>query len=281
MLKFITHKLRNQSLNEVRPIENQGSWLAEHLEELESIGGDTGKDIPTPNERDNGNGNNNNFPSLTGEPHVLEPLLKELRLEKYSENAGINYLTSSRLEVFSEQSLKEKEPENDSKRDETKENQPCFLPVLEFPARTFPSSTDKRKLTDFKRRKVESSSDSSSSDDELKELCSYSSAKLRACSRPPDKIAAVSSSFVVCQRRRNRGPSPRLQTMPRPSINFERMQQTMVFRKQRSRVVRVRTLPSMQAASRHCDPSVLGFKPITNINPCINHLAPVEDPLAF
>lgn len=153
-----------------------------------------------------------------------------MRPEKYSENGISNITSTPKLESIQEQSTKDKESSDDVKGDEAKENLPCFLPALDVPTRKFPPPSDKRKLNDVKRRKAESCSDSSSSDDEIKELCSYGIPKHRvSSSRPPDKIAVVSSSFVICPRRRNRGPSPRLHTVQRPSINFDRMQQVVIL----------------------------------------------------
>ena len=135
-----------------------------------------------------------------------------------------------RFDIFPDQAHKEKEFCEDTKGEETKENLPCILPLLDLPSRRYAQSSDRRKLNDVKRRKAESSSDSSSSDDEIKELCSHGIPKYRlSSSRPPDKIPAVSSSFVICQRRRSRGVSPRFQSIQRPSINFERMQQVSIF----------------------------------------------------
>ena len=172
-----------------------------------------------------GNGNNNIYPSGIDESASAEPQLKELRPERYSENGTSNISLPYKVDTFMEQSYKENEVGRDLK-DDAKENVPCFLPALDISSRNYSPSCDKRKLNDVKRRKAESSSDSSSSDEEIKELCSYSTSKAKlSLSKPPDKIAAVSSSFNICQRRRSRGTSPRFQAIARPSINFDRMQQ--------------------------------------------------------
>lgn len=176
-----------------------------------------------------GNGNNNVYPSVIDESVSTEPQLKELQPERYSENGLSNISLTHKLEAFLEQSHKEKEIGRESK-DDAKENVPCFLPALDVSSRQYPVSSDKRKLNEVKRRKAESNSDSSSSDEEIKELCSYNTAKSKlSSSKPPDKIAAVSSSFIICQRRRSRGTSPRFQAIARPSINFDRMQQVCSF----------------------------------------------------
>lgn len=255
----------------------------ENLSVVESHGwGDGNRDLSTLVDKDFSSGSNNNNSGVATEVTSTEPQLKELRLEKYSENNGVaNIALAPKLDILPEQTHKENEVDGNQK-DDAKENVPCFLPALEVPGRKYHSSSDKRRLNDVKRRKAESSSDSSSSDDEIKELFSQSTTKCRiSSSKPPGKIHAVSSSFIFCQRRRSRGSSPRFQPIPRPSINFDKMQQNIVLRRHRSRFVRVKTLPVVTSGARSCDPSKLGFKPIASLNPCINHLAPVEDPLAF
>ena len=156
---------------------------------------------------------------------AIEPQLKELRPENYLENGLSNRALTPKLDIFPDQTQKEKEI-GESPKDDVKENVPCFLPFLEISSRKYAPISERRKFHDVKRRKAESNSDSSSSDDEIKELCSRNTAKFKlSSSRPPDKIAAVSSSFIICQRRRSRGTSPRFQTNPRPSVNFDKMQQ--------------------------------------------------------
>ena len=168
---------------------------------------------------------NNNLPCLTNEATSSEPQLKELSPEQFTENLS-SQLCLPRTDSFPEVNHKETDEENVP--DEAKENHPFYFPVLELSNKEphhWSPLPSKRKAGDVKRRKAESGSDSSSSDDEIKELCSYGITKFRASSRPPDKMAAISSSFVVCQRRRIRTPSTNFHTFSRPSINFDKMQQ--------------------------------------------------------
>ena len=179
-----------------------------------------------------GNSCNNNLPCLTNEGVSSEPQLKELSPERFTENLSAQ-LCLPRTHSFPE--VSQKETDEEKVPDEAKENHPFYFPVLELsskdPHHCAPSPS-KRKAGDVKRRKAESGSDSSSSDDEIKELCSYGIAKFRASSRPPDKMAAISSSFVVCQRRRSRTPSTNFHSFSRPSINFDRMQQVRKYQMQ-------------------------------------------------
>eukprot|EP00794_Sanderia_malayensis_P020523 gene20523-22542_t len=270
MLRFIAQKLRNQSLNEVRPIENQvNSWLFEDVEELETCGTEKGKDKKPclNNERDYGNAWNNNYPySNVGEEQALatppiDSQLKELTLKDLPDNAILfPVLPTSRIGVTPDNAVDIKDQNRNASTNDSisnnnsssssgkdvfngKENQPCFMPLVVKSPR--PSIVDQsssssprgggrkwagRKLSDVKRRKADMSSSSSSES-----------------SSSDDEIKELCSYGVT------------------------------LLKRQRSRIVRVRALSN----SRSCDVAALGFKPITNLNPCINHLAPVENPIAF
>ena len=167
-----------------------------------------------------GPGCNNNYSSRSEDTVTFEAQLKELCQEKYPENAGWN-LFPARMDFLGSVDLKDSR--NVVMRDESKENHPCLVPVVQLPR--LDHAGCRRKLSDVKRRKAESGGESSSSDDEIKEICSNGVTKVRAASRPPDKMAGISTSFVVCQRRRSKGALPRFQSGQRPSINFDKMQQ--------------------------------------------------------
>ena len=97
---------------------------------------------------------------------------------------------------------------------------------------------EKRKLSsNYERLKLpplSSIANDSSSDDEIKDLCSRGSKS--AGSSPPEKISALSSSPVFRAKRQDIGVicignrRGAASTSPRPSLNFEKMQQVFILR---------------------------------------------------
>ena len=139
--------------------------------------------------------------------------------EKISTENGANLRNSEKVFLSNESDLLD---------DDLKENHPFCIPTREATLITKFNYSEKRKFSEVKRPKPESGSDSSSSDDEIKDICSRGVSKFRAGSSPPDKIAVLVTPSGSCHRKRNKTVSPRVQTIQRPSINFERMQHVSI-----------------------------------------------------
>lgn len=261
MLKFLALKFKNQSINEVRPYEPQ-VFLPENSDLEENA--DEDDELREINAADNNNIHEDSF-------KIKSSFAGQLEQESAKEN------------IYTE-------------RDHKEENR-GFLPI-EIPTRES-SAAEKRKWSQVNTHKLlqqfASGNDSSSSDDEIKELCSKKSGPLVLSSSPPGKVTVLSKHSAFSARVRptihtSEGHSRKKHRVvfaeddglfSRPSLNFEKMQQKSVLIKKhthglsRPRPVRIRSL-SNGRHSRGCDPAVLSFKPI-QMNPSFS-LAPVEEP---
>lgn len=260
MLKFLALKFRNQSINEVKPYEPQLFLQDEPNLEENADEDDELKEI-------NGDqGLNNNCVHEEGYGKINSPLPLEL-----ASNENIC-----------------------TQKDATRERSNGFLPI------DIPTAPEKRKWSEVNTHKLlqqfASGNDSSSSDDEIKELCSKKGGPLVYSSSPPGKVTVLSKHSAFSARVRpttytNEGHSRKKHRVvyaedeaffSRPSLNFEKMQQKSVVIKKhgltRPRPVRIRSI-SNPRHSRSCDPAVLSFRPIPSIqmNTSFN-LAPVEEP---
>ena len=135
--------------------------------------------------------------------------------------------------------------ENICTRNDTREESECgFLPI-ETPTSRENSAPEKRKWSQVSTHKLlqqfasGSGSDSSSSDDEIKELCYKKSGSLPLSSSPPGKVTVLSKHSAFSARVRpttytSEGHSRKKHRLvfaedeaffSRPSLNFEKMQQ--------------------------------------------------------
>ena len=132
-----------------------------------------------------------------------------------------------------------------TERDNREENR-GFLPI-EIPTRES-SAAEKRKWSQVNTHKLlqqfASGNDSSSSDDEIKELCSKKSGALVLSSSPPGKVTVLSKHSAFSARVRptthtSDGHSRKKHRVvfaeddglfSRPSLNFEKMQQVKIIR---------------------------------------------------
>ena len=135
--------------------------------------------------------------------------------------------------------------EQETERDNREENR-GFLPI-EIPTRES-SAAEKRKWSQVNTHKLlqqfASGNDSSSSDDEIKELCSKQSGPLVLSSSPPGKVTVLSKHSAFSARVRpttyiSEGHSRKKHRVvfaeddgyfSRPSLNFEKMQQVKIMR---------------------------------------------------
>lgn len=266
MLKFLALKFKNQSINEVRPYEPQ-VFLPENSDLEENT--DEDDELREINAADKAHHNNN---------------IHEESFKIKSSFAGQLEQEATKENIYTE-------------RDHREENG-GFLPI-EIPTRES-SAAEKRKWSQVNNthkllQQFASGNDSSSSDDEIKELCSKKSGPLVLSSSPPGKVTVLSKHSAFSARVRptthiSEGHSRKKHRVvfaeddglfSRPSLNFEKMQQKSVLIKKpthglsRPRPVRIRSL-SNGRHSRGCDPAVLSFKPI-QMNTSFT-LAPVEEP---
>lgn len=135
-----------------------------------------------------------------------------------------------------------------TERDASEENIRGFLPI-EIPAREN-SVPEKRKWSQVNSHKLlqqfaSSGNDSSSSDDEIKELCSKKTGPLVLSSSPPGKVTVLSKHSAFSARVRpttytSEGHSRKKHRLvfaedeeffSRPSLNFEKMQQVRAIRR--------------------------------------------------
>lgn len=135
-----------------------------------------------------------------------------------------------------------------TERDTSEENIRGFLPI-EIPAREN-SVPEKRKWSQVNSHKLlqqfaSSGNDSSSSDDEIKELCSKKTGPLLLSSSPPGKVTVLSKHSAFSARVRpttytSEGHSRKKHRLvfaedeeffSRPSLNFEKMQQVRAIRR--------------------------------------------------
>ena len=134
-----------------------------------------------------------------------------------------------------------------TERDTSEENIRGFLPI-QIPTRES-SAPEKRKWSQVNAHKLlqqfASGNDSSSSDDEIKELCSKKSGPLLLSSSPPGKVTVLSKHSAFSARVRpttytsegHLRKKHRLvfaedeEFFSRPSLNFEKMQQVRVIRR--------------------------------------------------
>lgn len=268
MLKFLALKLKNQSINEVKPLEPQLL-----LQDESDVEGSTDED----DELKEING------ALADKPLNNNYVQDEPLKIKATAFAGLEE-EAAKENIFTE-------------RDTKGDNRGSFLPI-DIPLRES-GAPEKRKWSQVNAHKLlhqfASGNDSSSSDDEIKELCGKSSGPLVLSSSPPGKVTVLSKHSAFSSRVRpttftSEGHSRKKHRLvfaedkgysSRPSLNFEKMQQKSVFIKKhthgvsRPRPVRVRGIPSARH-SRICDPAILSFKPI-QMNPSFS-LAPVEEP---
>ncbi|XP_077996540.1 uncharacterized protein LOC144449839 [Glandiceps talaboti] len=266
MLRFLTQKLKSQSLNEVTPYEPKE---AENDHDFTSDSEEENQEVQhLDKESRHGGLNSNCFTPTISKPHQpLEdrPCLTDNVLQPFS---------------LSERDRHSSEEELANIEKQCKENQ----------------AAEKRKWSQANRWSFNGDS-SGSSDDEVRDLCSKPGPVLfsssppkqlqRLCHRVPGNqvfLANVRPTAESSPRKRHRQGlgeiSPHL--LNRPSLDFEKMQQKMVFKKHghavRARVVKIRSV-SVSNASRAsprflCDPAVFSFRSLSTINP----LTPVEDP---
>lgn len=132
-----------------------------------------------------------------------------------------------------------------TERDNREDNR-GFLPI-EIPTRES-SAAEKRKWSQVNTHRLlqqfASGNDSSSSDDEIKELCSKKSGSLVLSSSPPGKVTVLSKHSAFSARVRptaytSEGHSRKKHRVvfaeddgffSRPSLNFEKMQQVKIMR---------------------------------------------------
>lgn len=256
MLKFLALKFKNQSINEVKPYEPQ-LFLQEESDLEESA--DEDDELKEINGDKPLSLNNNN---VEGTLKINSPISVEIA------------------------------PKEDSSAHKREESDRGFLPI--------PSTApEKRKWSQVNTHKLlqqfASGNDSSSSDDEIKELCSKKGGPLPLSSSPPGKVTVLSKHSAFSARVRpttytSDGHSRKKHRFvfaedeaffARPSLNFEKMQQKSGLSKKhvhglsRPRPVRIRSI-STPRHSRLCDPALLSFRPI-QMNASFN-LAPVEEP---
>ncbi|XP_032224630.1 uncharacterized protein LOC116606487 [Nematostella vectensis] len=278
MLKFLTLKFRNQSLNEVRPFEPQG-FLRQDTE-IQNVekGDEEDEEILSINDEVSTNNNNNNEESAEDLDSTKQTACIEREDSSDQENQPPFQLNDGLNNVLS----------ND------------FLPIqgMDIPNTTVSDcasfAAEKRKWSQMNSKflhQLQSGTDSSS-DDEIKELCSRRPSHFSSSS-PPGKVTVLSKHSAFCARIRptegyGHGHTRKKHRViiceERPWLNFEKMQQKTLSKKyshtaSRPRVVRIRNISHASTNLRpvfNCDPAIRSFRPIP-LNAAFN-LAPVEEP---
>lgn len=265
MLKFLALKFKNQSINEVRPYEPQV-----FLQEETNLDGDTDED----NELKEiigdkpPNFNNNNVDE--GTLKINSPVPEEI---------------ASKENICAHKDAKEERKERG------------FWPI-ERPSSRESIAPEKRKWSHVNTQNLlqqfASGNDSSSSDDEIKDLFSRKGGPFS--SSPPGKVTVLSKHSAFSARVRptssaSGGNSRKKHRVvfaedealfSRPTLNFEKMQQkTVPFKRNthglsRPRPLRIRSLSNPRHNRSSEPPSLLMFKPIQMNTPF--SLAPVEEP---
>lgn len=263
MLKLLALKFKNQSINEVKPYEPQP-----FLQDESSVDENTDDDVE--------------LTEIIGDT--------PLNFNNNVQEAALKINSPLPVEIASKENIY-------AHKDTKEDNIDCGFWPIERPGSREGASAEKRKWSQMKTQKLlqqfASGNDSSSSDDEIKDLCSRKSGPLS--SSPPGKVTVLSKHSAFSARVRptsyaSDGHSRKKHRVvfaedealfSRPSLNFEKMQQKSVLVKRhthglsRPRPVRIRSI-SNPRHSRSCDPSVLMFRPI-QMKSAFN-LAPVEEP---
>ncbi|CAB3983472.1 Hypothetical predicted protein [Paramuricea clavata] len=267
MLRLLT-KFKTQSLNEVKPYESNGSLVsAGHGETLDS---------------DDGTQQQTWHQEVKAELEDTDDASKDLtRTPFLTRMPNVHVRTLH----FANEPIKEDE----SLKNENKENGEMLtgLNGLNFPSPSRGLYAEKRKWSDTKRSrfpKQNFSSDSSSSDEEVKELfskqqksngSSTNSNEDRRQKTSPVRSAKIRPSDSHARKRHRMTSHERIYS--RPSLDFEKMQQKVFWKRStygasRPRIVKVR---SFAGYSHNLDASVMTFQPIQGIQAF--KLPPVEE----
>ncbi|KAJ8045490.1 hypothetical protein HOLleu_08509 [Holothuria leucospilota] len=281
MLKFITQKLRVQSLNEVQPYEPQGT--------THEVGHYCGSDSEEEN-------------------HEVEHYLKEKRTCNMSvvassqQSNGTSLHTSKPLRPLEDSSNSTENIQNQTITEKEKHSSEEELIMYDRPP------PEKRKYSQVcSWGLVSDTSSYGSSDEEVRELCFSKTSPVQFGSSPPKHVPrlirrnAESNNLVfancppVCdnssaqprKRHRHSYTIERHYTQSGRCVDFEKMQQKQATRRytnhgigsnRGARVVRIKsiTLNNMSRVPPRllCDPAVFSFKSLSTIN----HMTPVEDP---
>ncbi|XP_070576692.1 uncharacterized protein [Ptychodera flava] len=274
MLRFLTQKLKSQSINEVTPYHPKET---ENDEDFNSDSEEENQELQQLNKEGRHGGQISNCCTFTPPTNAVSMCTKP-----HQPLEDRPCLTENVLQSLSERDRHSSEEELADIEKQCKENQ----------------AAEKRKWSQANRWSVNGES-SGSSDDEVRDLCSKPVPVLFSSSPPKQLqrlrhvspgsqvfLANVRSTAESSPRKRHRQGlgdiSPHL--LNRPSLDFEKMQQKMMFKKHghgmRARVVKIRSI-SVSNTSRAaaparflCDPAVFSFRSLSTINP----LTPVEDP---
>ncbi|XP_031554078.1 uncharacterized protein LOC116291100 [Actinia tenebrosa] len=272
MLKFLTSKFRNQSLNEVRPYEPQG--FLRHESDMEGMERSEDEDEELRNLNLEGSVSlNNNI--VEAEESNSKPLV-------------LNFKECPSLDQENLPPPLQTEGKKIAGIDGSTGFSPIDIPHTTEDCKNL--LAEKRKWSQVSNKRFLhqlGSGNDSSSDDEIKELFSTKTSSGILSSSPPGKVTVLSKHSAFCaQVRPTDGHSRRKHRViicdERPSLNFEKMQQKTLLKKypygvSRPRAIRIRNMS--QSNMKHgfsYDQAMLVFKPIA-MNPSFN-LAPVEEP---
>ncbi|XP_006823742.1 uncharacterized protein LOC100366878 [Saccoglossus kowalevskii] len=273
MLRFLTQKLRSQSLNEVTPYDPKE---VEKDEDFNSGSEAENQEIEQLSKESRHDGQ-----IASGYPlPVLANTVSICSVKSHQPLEDRPCLTENVFKPLTEKDRHSSEEELENIEKQCKENQ----------------AAEKRKWSQVNRLSFNGESPGSS-DDEVRDLC-FKPVPVLFSSSPPKQLqrlchrshgsrvflANVGPSDSSPRKRHRQGLgelSPHL--LNRPSLDFEKMQQKMYLKKHgpagvRARVVKIRSL-NVSAAARQparflCDPAVFSFRSISTIN----SLPPVEDP---
>lgn len=264
MLKLLT-KFKTQSLNEVKPYENDGSFVS-FCGEVRNINDDGASDHSWP--QDHGHdeingGPKNNQTSLSSTCLISSRLSNEL-------------VRTYQLPTEPEGLVECKKKENEDKR--SRENRQTGATGL--------SAAEKRKWSEVKKSRSSSfqqGNDSSSSDEEVKELFSKQQQSGNLKENRQHKAARSGKVRPFDRKRHRRLTSDENRVYSRPSLDFEKMQQKMFWKKgsftaSHARIVKVQSF-SGHPPNFLPHPSVMSFKPIQVMQAF--KLTPVEESRAL
>ncbi|XP_057315507.1 uncharacterized protein LOC130656632 [Hydractinia symbiolongicarpus] len=261
MLRFITQRLKSQSINEVKPVDKERDHC-EFPEDMEDcVMGKNEVNLPD---------------SLNDDSHLTR--VASISSED-KENAHHDETADSCNEYYCKQCCENQN--NECASCLWRKSMKKLIPYQPLPNHTFMdfNQGEKRKYSARKCNHIQlpslihhSSNDSSSSDDEIKDLC----AKYKCVSSSPTEKKTITATSTMLKYHKRIVCVERV-GVPRPSLNLEKMQQKL-FKRQRPRLVRIKAVKPYK-------PSDLGdyvaFKPInvTNANFPTSRLIPVEEPL--